>query len=101
VALAAALACASCTWVRLSPGGAQVKASDAAGVAPCEKLGTVTATVRDRVLFDRSVPKVLSEIRTLARNEAAAMGGDTIVAAGPLERGSPNSTQRFDVYRCR
>jgi hypothetical protein len=46
--------------------------------------------------MDRKKEKVRLEIETLARNEAAIRGGDTIVPRGPVEAGS----RTYDVYRC-
>ena len=69
-----------------------------AGVANCEDKGSVTVSVRDRVAgINRNTGKVGEELATLARNEAARMGGDTIVAAGPEQNGE----QVYSVYRCR
>ena len=97
---AAALLAASCVY--LTPAGAQIELATA--VPPgCEKVGQVQASVRDRVIFDRSVARVLTEIRTLARNEAARLDppGDTLVATSGLVRSGTTSAQQFDLYRCR
>jgi hypothetical protein len=40
--------------------------------------------------------KVAGELEALARNEAALMGGDTVVAELPVKDGR----QVFGVYRC-
>jgi hypothetical protein len=46
--------------------------------------------------IDRSKAKWAGELVDLARNKAATMGGDTIVAEWPVENGS----QTFRVYKC-
>jgi hypothetical protein len=69
----------------------------AADVAECEKLGKTAATTADRVVFfARSKRKVNEELETLARNEAARMGGDAVVATDSEKEGR----RSFDVYRC-
>ncbi len=70
------------------------KEGEAAG---CETKGRTHAQTTDRVLiFARSDPKIEQELESLARNEAALMGGDTIVPASAIEGGR----QTFDVYLC-
>jgi hypothetical protein len=94
-ALAAAL-CA-CNWVPLTDGGQTVRVVPPTEVRSCESVGRTHAQTTDRVLlFARSEQTVEQELQSLARNEAAQMGGDAITAAGPIEHGR----QTFDVYRC-
>jgi hypothetical protein len=47
-------------------------------------------------ILARGDSKVRGELITLARNEAATMGGDSIVAESPAVQGR----QTFGVYRC-
>ena len=97
VCLLGSLAMASCTWVEPSEQGKSVTLVKAAHVSNCSPLGTATASTKDTVGFlDRSEEKVAGELVDLARNKAASMGGDTIVAEGPAEGGS----QTFRVYKC-
>jgi hypothetical protein len=88
----------ACTWVPLSDGGKAVRvAKDDEGLARCESKGRTHAQTTDRVLiFARREQTIQLELESLARNEAALMGGDTVVAATPIERGR----QTFDVYLC-
>jgi len=87
----------ACTWVKLSEGGQAVRAAKAGDVAGCESKGRTHAQTTDRVvIFARRDQSIRLELESLARNEAALMGGDTIVPATPIERGR----QTFDVYRC-
>src|SRR5262245_52584915 len=96
IALVGALALA-CTWVKLTPGGDAVRVAKESEVSGCETKGRTHAQTTDRVLvFARSAPKIQGELESLARNEAALMGGDAIVPASAIERGR----QTFDVYLC-
>lgn len=95
-ALLTALLLGGCTWVPLSDAGAGVHQATAAQVANCRQVGTVSSSTQDRIGFQRSRGKVGEELVVLARNEAASIGGDTIVAVGPPVDGR----QDFTVYRC-
>ena len=87
----------ACNWVPLTEGGQAVRLAKPAEVKSCETLGRTHAQTTDRVvLFARSDQKIEQELQSLARNEAAQMGGDAIAAAGPVDGGR----QTFDVYRC-
>ena len=87
----------ACTWVPLTSRGQSVRILQASEVANCEKIGETTATTRDRVIiFARSDRKVREELESLARNEAAELGGDAIVRIGTATDGR----QVFHVYRC-
>jgi hypothetical protein len=87
----------ACTWVKLTPGGEAVRVAKEDQVGGCETKGRTHAQTTDRVVvFARSAAKIQAELESLARNEAALMGGDAIVPAGPIERGR----QTFDVYLC-
>lgn len=88
----------ACTWVSLTPEGQSVQVARPGDVVDCRRIGEVTAKVVDEVAFvKRSREKQARELETLARNEAAETGGNTIVAAaGDIEAGR----RRFTVYRC-
>lgn len=94
--LAALALLTSCTWVKLTPAGENVAVLTAAEVANCERTGTTTVSVRDKVLLERDDEKVRLELRTLARNRAADRG-DAIV---PTSR-EVDGEQTFTIYRCR
>jgi hypothetical protein len=95
VVLLTALA-GGCTWVKLSEAGAGVRLATPDQVAACERIGMATATTEDRVLVARNETKVKGELITLASNQAATIGGNTIVAQAPPDKG----IQTFIVYRC-
>jgi len=87
-----------CTWVALAPDadGVRIGASDA--LDQCTQVGTTKARTKVRIwIFARSKEKVARELTTLARNDAPELGGDTIVATGPV---SADGVQRFAIYDC-
>jgi len=87
----------ACNWVKLSEGGQAVRVAKQGEVASCEAKGRTHAQTTDRVvIFARRDQPIQLELESLARNEAALIGGDTIVPATPIE----NGRQTFEVYRC-
>lgn len=90
-------AMAGCKWVDLKPGAGDVKLVERSATAGCQRLGTTTVSVRDRVAaVQRSPSKVAEELANLARNSAVDMKGDTIAAESPVRDGE----RTFGVYRC-
>ncbi len=86
-----------CTWIKLTEGGANVSTASHAEVMNCQKVGMVSTNTKDKVVVNRSDSKVREELLVLARNEAARLGGDTIVPEAPPRAGE----QDFAAYRCR
>ncbi len=87
----------ACTWVQLTSAGEQVEIRAINQVPGCERLGRASSTTMDRlILVDRSTEAQREELITLARNEAANMGGNVIVATTNIN----NGRQQFDVFRC-
>jgi hypothetical protein len=69
----------------------------AAEVQQCKRGGNTTASTKADILGIPRQQTVISNVLTrLARNNAAAMGGDTVVPASKIVHG----TQLFNVYRC-
>jgi len=96
VGVTAALLLGGCTWVPLTDAGAGVNQATASMVAQCRHVGSVSSSTQDKIGVQRSRGKVAEELVVLARNEAASIGGDTIVPVGePVE-----GRQDFAVYRC-
>jgi hypothetical protein len=86
-----------CTWVKLTTGGEQVAVESRADPA-CKKLGHTTSMGLSEVAsIDRKEAKVATELETLARNQAAGLGGNTIVPDGPVTK---EGEQTFTVYQC-
>jgi len=95
--LLTSLSLGGCTWVKLSEGGQTVTVVSAVADS-CKKLGSTTSSTKaDLASFDRKSSKVATELETLARNAAADMGADTIVAETEV---SESGTRRFGIYRC-
>lgn len=87
----------ACTWVKTTPEGEPVRVASAADVTDCERQGKVTVSLKNRVAgVERKPTKVAEELATLARNEGAALGGNTVVAETTVKEGS----QVFGVYQC-
>jgi hypothetical protein len=90
------LLASGCTWVKMAPGASSVKVvtADPAG---CEKRGEIAVSVASKVaLYRRNPLRVREELETLARNEAAGIGADTV---NPL--GDPvDGDQRYTAWRC-
>lgn len=88
---------AGCTWVKLEDAGSRVRVAYDGRVGGCERVGEVSVSVKGRVgPYNRNDLKVKDELETLARNEAAGMPADTVVAKGEPQEGE----QAFDAYRC-
>jgi len=87
----------SCTWVRVTPEGQNVRLLTQSQVAACQRIGTTTSTTTSKVIvIPRGSESVQTELVDLARNEAGLMGGNAIVADGTVIEGR----QRFIVYGC-
>jgi hypothetical protein len=87
----------ACTWVEPTREGSEVIVVKASSVGTCNKLGTATTSVKHKLgIITRSDEKVTEELTILAKNKAAEMGGDSIVAKGEPVEGSMS----FDIYKC-
>jgi hypothetical protein len=97
-AIAGATAIAGCTWVKLTSPGEGVRVGTTSQVTACSRLGATHAKTSTKVaFFSRGTRKIDQELETLARNEAAEMGGNTIVPEGPT---SSEGRRSFGVYHC-
>ena len=101
LALIPVLALGACTWVEPDAGGRMIRvAYEEASTAGCVDLRrTVTVSVKHEVAgIARDRRKVLDELESLARNEAARIAeADTVRALGPVVDGE----QSYQVYDCR
>lgn len=97
VGMLIALVVGACTWIKLTPGGEKVRVLSLEEVSSCKKLGKTTTSLKDKIAgVQRGKKKVTQEMETLARNSAADLNGDTVVAISEVEDGK----QVFEVYRC-
>ncbi len=99
IILLGAFLASGCTWVEPTTAAADVRVlADVRHAEGCERVGQTTVSVADRVAgIQRSAAKVREELRTLARNSAAAdLKGNAIVAVTEVQEGR----QTFAVYRC-
>jgi hypothetical protein len=95
--LAALALCACTNWVPLTPAGEKVRVASAAEVEGCTSLGGVTGKTTVTVgPYARNEQKIAKEVESLARNEAATMGGDAIVPTGPVDW----DHRAYAVFRC-
>lgn len=97
IACAGMVLLSACGWVKLTPLAESVQVRNESEVMTCSKVGTTTASVADKVAgLKRQDHIVQDNLRILARNAAADMGGDTIAPASPITDGK----QIFGVYKC-
>jgi hypothetical protein len=94
--IAATLLLGACSGIKLTDAGEKVRVLDPSEVSSCRKLGKTNNAVTARVVVERPEEAVAKELRILARNSAAGMGGDTIVPLTVIENGQ----QTFEVYKC-
>ena len=89
-------ACAS--WVQLTPEGAEVDlVGDASRVTSCARVGRANVqTLGKIIVVERGGQRLQDELLTLARNEAADLGGDTVVPESLMANGA----QVFGVFKC-
>ncbi len=91
------LALAGCTWVKTTPEGEKVRVLEPTEVGSCKRIGQTTVTGKASVAgVERNRAKFARELRALARNSAADIGGDTVVPMTDID----GDRQVFAVYRC-
>ena len=95
----ASLLLSACTWVKVSSEGEGVSVLTAAQVQTrnCQRLGQANTTTMDRIAFvKRSNRAQREELEKLAKNEAANMDGNAIVADSEIVEGK----QSYIIYQC-
>ena len=96
LAIAATVAISACSQIKLTAEGEKVRVLDPDEVGTCKELGKTNTSVTDKIIVERPEDTIKQELRTLARNSAARMGGDTVVPLTVVDKGS----QSFVVYKC-
>jgi hypothetical protein len=93
-----AMSISACTWVELHPQAQNIVIDTPSNVQHCTKIGSVTANTRHQIIpgSERAAKKVAQELSILARNEAAKMNANTIVAKYLPTDGR----QSFNTYHC-
>ncbi len=99
VTVFAAIWLGGCSWVRLNEAGQRVRvAKDASQVAGCTEMAEMTTSVADKIAFiPRESAKVRDEVEALAREQAAEVDADTVLATSEVVDGAQN----FKAYRCK
>jgi len=91
------LGCGASNWVQLTTPAQQVSLASPVQVSNCTRIGTSTVNALAKVAFlQRGSQNLQEELVTLARNEAADMGGNRVVAESTITEGR----QTFGVFRC-
>ncbi|MDW8478771.1 MAG: DUF4156 domain-containing protein [Xanthomonadales bacterium] len=89
---------AGCAFVEPDARGREVEVAYFGVAGGCRPLGEVSVRVPHRLLgIERSAVRVRDELESLARNEAAELGADTIEPVAEPQDGR----QSFRAYRCR
>lgn len=94
--IAATILLSACSTLKLSTEGEKIRVLDPSEINTCRELGKTNNSVTAKIVFDKAEEQVAKELRILARNSAARMGGDTIVPLTVIEAGQ----QTFVVYKC-
>ena len=92
----ALLTLSGCAFVNLTDAGSQVRQATADQVVNCKLVGEVASQTKDKIVFNRNTGSVKEELIVLARNKAAELGANAIVAEGKAYYGAQN----FKAYRC-
>jgi len=92
----AALLMSACSSLKLTEEGEKVRVLEPGEVTSCKNMGRTNTSVTDRIILERPADTIAKELRIVARNSAARMGGDTIVPLTVITDGQ----QTFVVYKC-
>ncbi len=95
--IAALLLVGCATALKLTPNGEKVRVLGPDEVDSCRLVGRTNASVTWVIAGVRRPDNVIvQELRVVARNAAARLGGDTIVPLTVVDEGQ----QSFQVYKC-
>ena len=89
-------AISACTLGSFESKSAAVVLLPEADVMQCKFIDTVTHKSSDRWAPSRTDVKITNELLTLARKDAFALGGNTVVKKSAIALGR----QTFSVYNC-
>jgi len=89
---------AGCTWVTPTDDAVEVRVLYHNQVEQCKRIGRATVSVLDGIAFiPRSEQQVTEELEILARNSAAEIHGDSVVAISKVIDGE----QVYNIYQCK
>lgn len=98
IMLVVLVALQGCALVELEEDGKQVRVVDKQHVEHCKRVGKTTVSVKSTVAgIDRKHELMQQELEILARNNAADLKGDTIVAITEIKDGK----RAYDIYQCK
>ena len=91
------MALTACSFVSLDPQARDVVVqNDAGALKGCKSLGSTTVSLWSKSETFQSQKTVENQLDTLARNEAATMGGNTVIANSEINNGQ----RTYSVYNC-
>ncbi|QKK02191.1 MAG: hypothetical protein HND55_05685 [Pseudomonadota bacterium] len=93
----AVILAAACSIPDLRHGERNVRLVDPTQTRHCQRLDTTQATLPVNAKPDNDPERLARLLADRARSSAYDIGGDTLVADGPIVEGS----QMFIIYRCR
>lgn len=97
VLLLAAFLLAACSFIPVTPGADRVVLLPDNFVGNCKLLGQTNAMVPTKFGFiEHGSESIEKNLQSIARNDAVAMGGDSIVKASAIKEGR----QSFKIYKC-
>ncbi len=99
IALLAITGLNACTWVELNQQGSKVTVvQEKRLIAGCQKVGAITAKTKYALVpsSPRDAKKVANELNILARNEAAKLKANAIIASSNIIQGE----RTFTAYFC-
>jgi Domain of unknown function (DUF4156) len=97
IALSVACLFSACTWVEPDAAGKRVAVTFEQNHSHCTHKAKVTVSVKHKVgVYTRNDIKVRDELESLARNQAADIGANTIQAIADPKDGE----QVFDAWAC-
>lgn len=87
----------ACTWVKPDAAAKSVVLASEDMVVDCKQIGQASSSVKHRLgALKRNEEKVARELVTLAKNEAARLGGNAVVPKSDIVEG----VQEFTVFSC-
>jgi|SRR6185437_42328 len=87
----------ACSFVSLDPQARDINVvENANSLKNCKSLGNTTVTLWSKAETFQSQQTVEGQLDTLARNQAATMGGNTVTPHSPINNGQ----RTYSVYNC-